>query len=81
MVHSGVRFCALSRVIDDYVFLYATLASGMQAVLVSNDTMGDHIADFPRTLRECFRRWQQSRQVNVSRMRGRRLQVSAHLCM
>lgn len=71
------------RVIDDYYFLYATLASGMQALFVSNDTLGDHIADFPLTLLECFRRWQQSRQVNVGRSEGRHaakvLQVGAHL--
>ena len=68
--------------IDDYYFLYATLASGIQALFVSNDTLGDHIADFPHKLLECFKRWQQSRQVNVEIVsRGgklRLLQVSTH---
>lgn len=69
--------------IDDYYFLYATLASGMQALFVSNDTLGDHIAEFPPKLLECFKRWQQSRQVNVEMVsEGRRtvklLQVHTH---
>lgn len=83
MVDSGACLTVLPRVIDDYYFLYATLASGMQAMFVSDDTLGDHIADFPPTLLECFKRWQQSRQVNVDRSEERGaaklLQVSVHL--
>lgn len=73
----------LARVIDDYYFMYATLASGMQALFVSNDTLGDHIADFPPKLVECFKRWQHSRQVNVEmvpegRLTVKLLQVRTH---